>query len=166
MGTRSGDVDPALPGLLMRRAGMTVEAAEKLLNRHSGLLGVSGRSSDMRDLLAAEAAGDERAGLAIALFCHRLRKTIGAYLAVLGGADAILFGGGIGLYAAPIRARACAGLEWAGIAVDAERNAALSGDGTISPASAPVEVFVAAVDEESDIARDALLAIASAAARP
>lgn len=96
----------------------------------------------MRDLLAAEAAGDERANLAIALFCHRLRKTIGAYLAVLGGADAVVFGGGID--------------------VDSDRNEGLTGEGAISRAGTDVEVFVADVDEEGAIDRDALLAAAAA----
>ena len=110
MGTRSGDGDPALVGCLARREGVPVKEVEHRLNQRSELLGVSGRSSDMRDPLAAEAAGDARAALAIAMFCHCAGETIGAYLAVLGGADAIVFGGGIGQHAAPVRARSCAGL--------------------------------------------------------
>jgi acetate kinase len=159
MGTRSGDVDPALVGFLARREGMGVEEVEQLLNHRSGLLGVSGRSSDMRDLLGAAAEGDARAELAVDLFCYRVRKTIGAYLAVLDGADAIVFGGGIGVNSPTIRSRACAGLDWCGVAVDSARNDGLDGEGRVSADGALPEVFVAAVDEESAIARDALGAV-------
>jgi acetate kinase len=156
MGTRSGDVDPALVGFLVRRERVDADEVERWLNHRSGLLGLSGRSSDMRELLAAEAGGDERAALAIEMFCYRARKTIGAYLAVLAGADAIVFGGGIGVNAAPVRARICAGMEWCGIRLDEARNEDLDGEGVISPAGWHPEVFVAAIDEESAIARDAL----------
>lgn len=157
MATRSGDVDPALPGYLARAEGISVDDAEALLNRRSGLLGVSGRSADMRDLLAAEAEGDERAALAIEMFCYRVRKQIGAYLAALGGADAVVFGGGIGEHQPEVRRRVCQPLAWAGVALDLEANAATSrGDALISAPGSTVAVLVVAVDEELLIAREAL----------
>jgi acetate kinase len=156
MGTRSGDVDPALVGFLSRREGVSVDEVTRWLNHRAGLLGLSGRSSDMRDLLAAEASGDARARLAIEIFCYRVRKTIGAYLAALGGADAIVFGGGIGVNAPAVRARICDGMAWCGIRLDRERNARLEVEGPISAADARPEVFVASIDEERAIARDAL----------
>ena len=161
MGTRSGDVDPALVGFLMRREGATIDEVETLLNRRSGLLGVSGRSRDMRELLAAEAEGDRRAGLAVDLFCYRARKVLGSYLAVLGGADAVVLGGGIGANAPAVRARICGGMEWCGVRVDKGANAALAAPGLVSPAGARPEVFVAEVDEETAIARDAAACVAA-----
>jgi acetate kinase len=155
MGTRSGDVDPALVGFLARREGVEVDEIEHRLNHSSGLLGVSGRSRDMRDLLEAEDAGDPRAALAVEMFCYRVRKAIGASLAALGGADAIVFGGGIGLHAAAVRLRACAGLEWCGVTIDRRRNAVGGREGRISAEGAPIEVFAADVDEERVIAGDA-----------
>jgi acetate kinase len=160
MGTRSGDVDPALVGFLMRREDATVEEVETLLNHRSGLLGVSGRSRDMRELLEAEAAGDRRAALAVDLFCYRARKVLGSYLAALGGADAVVLGGGIGANAPDVRARICGGMEWCGLRVDPDANAALVAPGPVSPAGAQPEVFVAEVDEETAIARDAAACVA------
>jgi acetate kinase len=160
MGTRSGDVDPALVGFLMRREDATVDEVETLLNRRSGLLGVSGRSRDMRELLAAEADGDRRAGLAVDLFCYRARKVLGSYLAVLGGADAVVLGGGIGANAPAVRARICAGMEWCGLRIDPDANEALAAPGVVSPPGGRPEVFVAAVDEETAIARDAAACVA------
>jgi acetate kinase len=161
MGTRSGDVDPALIGFLARREGTTAEEVEQLLNHRSGLLGLSGRTADMRTLLEAEAAGDRRAALAVDLFCYRARKTLGAYLAALGGADAVVFGGGIGANAAAVRARICAGMEWSGLRMDAEANAALAAPASLSPAGARPEVYVAEVDEETAIAQDAAGCVAA-----
>jgi acetate kinase len=108
MGTRSGDLDPTLPGFLARKEGVEIAEVETWLNTCSGLLGVSERSSDMRELLEAAGQGDAGAELAVAMFCYRVRKYIAAYLAVLNGADAILFGGGIGENAPEVRARICA----------------------------------------------------------
>jgi acetate kinase len=126
---------------------------ERLLTTRSGLLGISGTSSDMRDLLEAERGGDERAHLAIEVFCYRVRKYIGAYMAALGGASAVVFGGGIGGNSPDIRARICDGMEWCGLSIDMERNAATVGaDGVISPAGAPVAAYVVAVDENLLIA--------------
>jgi acetate kinase len=155
MGSRSGDLDPAILLHVMAKEELGASELNALLNKHSGLLGVSGLSNDMRKLLEAEAAGNERARLAVDLFCYRLRKYIGAYVAVLGGLDALVFTGGIGENAAPIRARSTAGLAALGIAVDAERNAAARGrEGEISPAGAACRVFAIPTNEELLIARD------------
>jgi acetate kinase len=152
MGTRSGDLDPGLVGYLAEREGVPVEAVETLLNKRSGLLGLSGRSSDMRDLLAAMEE-DERARLAVDIFCYRARKYIGAYLAALGGAQAIVFGGGIGENAPGIRARICEGLEWCGLRLDLERNDTTVGvEGRITANNASIAAYVVAVDESMLIA--------------
>lgn len=154
MGTRSGDVDPSLMGFLARHEGVDVEEIEETLNRRSGLLGVSERSRDMRELLRAEAEGDARAALAVEMFCYRVRKYVGAYLAALDGADAVVFGGGIGERAPAVRARICSGMEWCGLALDEALNAATLGtEGRISEAGARVETYVIPVDEELIIAR-------------
>jgi len=156
MGTRSGDIDPSLAGFLARQEGVKSEEAEGWLNTRSGLLGVSGRSRDMRDLLEAEGRGDARATLAVEMFCYRVRKYIGAYLAVLGGADGIIFGGGIGEHAPSVRARICAGLDCFGLRLDEARNTRTIGsEGRISPDDGPVGVYVIPVDEATIIARDA-----------
>lgn len=155
MGTRSGDLDPSLPLFLARQEGLSPDDVQAILNGQSGLLGLSGRSNDMRVLLEAEAAGDKHSALAIEAFCYRVRKYVGAYLAVLGGADALVFGGGIGEHSAEIRLRICDGLEWAGIAVDHEANGVESPDDrSISADGSPVGTWVVAVDEATVIARD------------
>ena len=159
MGTRSGDVDPAVVGHLVRREGLSVDEVERLLNERSGLLGVSGVSCDMRELLnAAEGKPDSRAALALDIFCYRARKYIGAYLAVLGGADAIVFGGGIGERSAVIRARVCDGMDWCGLRLDPLHNETAvnlaPGDAMkISEEEALLACYVAGVDEEVEIAR-------------
>ena len=154
MGTRSGDLDPALVPYLMRKEGLDAAAIEQRLNRAAGLLGVSGRSNDMRDLLAAAAAGDARAELAVELFCHRARKYLGAYLAVLGGADAVAFSGGIGERSPEVRARIAGGMEWCGLALDAAANAAAAGvEARLSAAGSRVAAFAVLCDEESAIAQ-------------
>jgi acetate kinase len=157
MGTRSGDLDPAILDFIGAKEGMSSREVELMLNKQSGLLGVSGLTSDMRELLAEEAANDDRrARLAIDLFCHRARKYIGAYLATMNGADAILFAGGIGENSPEIRARICADLSWLGIEVDAPRNAMLAGgkEGRFDAAGSRVELWVVPTDEELLIARD------------
>ena len=162
MGTRSGDLDPAVVGHLARKEGLSVDEVERLLNERSGLLGVSGLSHDMRDVLkAAEGEPDSRADLALDIFCYRIRKYIGAYLAVLGGADALVFGGGIGERSALIRARICEGMGWCGLRLDPLRNEAavdlVCGDAMkISEEDAPLACYVAGVDEEVVIARATL----------
>jgi acetate kinase len=157
MGTRSGDVDPAVLDYIGEKEGLSLPEVELLLNKQSGLLGISGLTNDMRELLAeAEEHDDRRAWLAIEIFCYRARKYIGAYLAALGGADAICFAGGIGENSPPVRAQICRGLEWAGIHVDDALNREASGgrEGRISPAGAGPEVWVIPTDEELLIARD------------
>jgi len=155
MGTRSGDVDPSLAAFLARREGVSVEAVEGWLNTRSGLLGVSGRSRDMRELLEAERQGDHRAALAVEMFCYRVRKYVGAYLSILGGAHAVVFGGGIGENAPTVRARICAGMDWCGLTLDQDRNAAAIGvEERISADYAKVHAYVIPVDEAVIIARD------------
>ena len=155
MGTRSGDVDPSLASFLARLEDVDIEEAEGWLNTRSGLLGISGRSQDMRELLEAERQGDARAALAVEMFCYRVRKYIGAYLAVLGGANAVVFGGGIGENAPEVRARICAGMSWCGLILDPDRNAATIGsEGQITTDDSRVHVYVIPVNEAVIIARD------------
>jgi acetate kinase len=156
MGTRSGDVDPAVLDYIAQKEGLSLAEVEMLLNKQSGLLGISGLTNDMRELLAeAREHDDRRARLAIEIFCYRARKYIGSYLAAMGGADAICFAGGIGENAPAVRAMICEGLEFAGIQVDASANAAHVGrEGRISPEGARTEVWVIPTDEELLIARD------------
>lgn len=156
MGTRSGDVDPAVLDFIAVKEGLTLPEVELMLNKQSGLLGISGLTPDMRELLAEEAEnGDRRARLAIDLFCYRVRKYIGAYLAVMNGADAIVFTGGIGENAPAVRARICAGLEWLGINVDPAANGALTGgEGRFDAAGSRVALWAIPTDEELLIARD------------
>ncbi|MBI1195696.1 MAG: acetate/propionate family kinase [Gammaproteobacteria bacterium] len=153
MATRSGDLDPGIVTYLMRHHGFTAEALDALLSRESGLLGVSGESGDMRVLLNSNSPGAERA---IDLYCHRVRKYIGAYLAVLGGADAAVFGGGVGENSPEIRARICNGLEGLGIVLDDDANRSIAGrPGGISDPDSPVKVWVFPVDEALAMARHA-----------
>lgn len=149
MGTRSGDVDPAVLGYLHRAAGLDAADAEEQLQRHGGLKGLAG-ANDMRTVLERRAAGDEDASLAFDVYCHRIRKYVGAYHAVLGRLDAIVFTAGVGEHAAPVRAAALDGLRTWGIAVDPDRNA--RHDAVISPDGAKVAVCVVPTDEELAIA--------------
>ena len=123
MGTRSGDLDPGVPLFLLEERGMSPTEVSDLLNKQAGLLGVSGTSADMRDLLECEAS-DPRAAEAVALFCYQAKKFLGALAAALGGIETLVFTGGIGEHAAPVRKRVCEGLEFLGITLDLERNAA------------------------------------------
>jgi acetate kinase len=165
MGTRSGDVDPALIGHLARVETVPPREVERWLNERAGLLGLSGRSRDMRDLLAHE-CDDPRARLAVAVFCYRARKYLGAYLAALGGADAVVFSGGIGEHAPEVRARICAEMEWAGLVLDPTRNAAAVGrEGRLSPAGAHLPAYVVPADEERVIAQDTLGWLTSSGSR-
>ncbi|MCC6209140.1 MAG: acetate/propionate family kinase [Gammaproteobacteria bacterium] len=153
MATRSGDVDPGLLIHLQRHAGFDAAGLEDLLTRRSGLRGVSGLSGDMRELLASR---EPRAGLAIGMFCYRARKYIGACLAALGGADAIVFGGGIGEHSPGIRARILDGLEDLGIQLDPVRNeAATNVESRISADASRIEVCVMVVDEGRVLAEEA-----------
>ena len=157
MGTRCGDLDPSLVLFLMQKEQLNEHQATTLLNKHSGLYGLSGVSNDMAELLAEEAKGNERAALAIEVFCYRLRKFIASYLGVLGGADAVIFTGGIGENAPLIRKRALERLEFMGIALDDAKNAAAIGRETeISVDGAKCKVLVVPTNEELIIARDTL----------
>jgi acetate kinase len=154
MGTRSGDFDPAILFYLADK-GFDIETLNTLCNKKSGLLGLSGISNDMRTLSEQARAGCEMAQLAIDVFCYRIRKYIGAYLAVLGRVDAISFTGGIGEHAPDVRASVCADLEPLGIELDPERNSrADHGEGTISAAHSRVQLLVVPTDEEGVIAAD------------
>ncbi|WP_433243869.1 acetate/propionate family kinase [Streptosporangium sp. CA-135522] len=153
MGTRSGDLDPAVVLYLGRTAGMSLEEIDTLLNRRGGLLGLCG-DNDMRAVQDRLAAGDPDAELAFAVYCHRLRKYVGAYYAVLGTVDVIAFTGGVGENSPLVRQRALAGLEALGIAVDPARNQ--RGDRLISAGDAAVKVAVIPTDEELEIARQTL----------
>ena len=150
MGTRSGDIDPGLPAYLARAEGMTAERFDRLINKESGLLGVSGTASDLRDLLAREAA-DPHAAEAVTLFCYSARKWIGAMAAALGGLDTLVFSGGIGEHAPAIRERICADLGFLGVTLDPARNA--NSSPLISPDGATTSVRVIPTDEELTVAR-------------
>jgi len=156
MGTRSGDLDPAILDFISAKEGLGLREVDSLLNKQSGLLGVSGLTADMRELLAEESEhGDRRARLAIDLFCYRVKKYIGSYLAAMNGADAIVFAGGIGENSPHVRARICAGLEWLGIELDASRNEqVVGGEGRIDRDGSRVNVWIIPTDEELLIARD------------
>jgi len=163
MGTRAGDLDASILEYLSHKEGMSLAEIDSMLNKQSGLLGVSGLTGDMRDLLAEAAeTGDRRAQLAIDIFCYRVRKYVGAYVAAMGGADAVLFTGGIGGNAPEIRRRAVQGLESLGLRLDQERNeATVDGrTGEISAAGSTLRAFVIPTDEELLIARDTLRIVA------
>jgi acetate kinase len=154
MGTRSGDLDPALVSYLARKEKVDAAEVERWLNHRSGLLGLSGRSNDMRELLSVYET-DARARLAVDVFCHRARKYLGAYLAVLGGADAVVFSGGIGENAPAVREKICAGMDWCGLSLDQEKNSGAVGtESLISSAGGRVHVYVIPSDEEAIIARE------------
>ena len=155
MGTRSGDVDPAILAFLATKEGWSVEEVEGLLNKQSGLLGISGLTHDMRELLAeAKENNDRRAKLAIEIFCYRVRKYIGSYLAAMNGADAVVFTGGIGENSAEIRAQICNGLQWLGLKIDTTRNTITHQEGIISTEDSRLAAYVIPTDEELLLARD------------
>ena len=160
MGTRSGDVDASIVNFLSEREKVEPAEVERWLNERSGLLGLSGRSNDMRELLrVAEQEQDKRAEFAIDLFCYRVRKYLGAYLAVLDGADAVVFGGGIGENALEIRERICRNMKWCGLELNRDLNRAAVGlapghAAKISTDGSRLAAYVVAADEESWIARE------------
>jgi acetate kinase len=155
MGTRSGDIDPAIFSLLANREKLSPNQVERILNHESGLLGVSGISADMREIEEG-ATRNQRAALAIEMFCYRVRKYIGAYMAVLGRTDAIVFGGGIGEHSDIVRAQVCSGLEQLGIILHREGNRSANGrEACISEEHSPVAVYVVPLNEELSIARAA-----------
>ena len=161
MATRSGDIDPGLLLYLQQHHGWSTGDLDDLLNRQSGLLGVSGLSADMRVLLASDSAA---AKLAVGLYCYRVRKYVGAYLAVLGGADSIVFGGGVGENAPEVRARILSDMDWAGVHIDPTANSATTGhERRISNLQSPVSVWVLKADEQALMARQAATLLAAQA---
>ena len=157
MGTRSGDLDAAIIEFLCSKEGLTVQEVESLLNKQSGILGISGLTNDMRELLAESSENnDRRAKLAVEIFCYRAAKYIGSYLAAMNGADAIIFAGGIGENSAEIRALICENLSWFGIEIEPQLNETqIKGrEGIISTDTAKLKVFVIPTNEELLIARD------------
>ncbi len=159
MGTRCGDLDPGVVTFLERSEGMTGMQIDQMLNKQSGLLGLSGVSSDMREILKAADTGESRALLALKTFCYRVRKYCGAYAAAMGGVDAVIFTGGIGQGSAEVRALALQGLEYMGVHLDAQRNREARGFKEVCQISADdsrITVLVVPTDEERMMAREAL----------
>ncbi|MBR4435589.1 MAG: acetate kinase [Clostridia bacterium] len=157
MGTRSGDIDPAIVGYLMKKLGLDLKEMDSYMNKKSGMLGISGVSSDFRDLSAAAADGSPRAALALDVFAYRVKKYIGAYAAALDGVDAIVFTAGVGENDKGMRARILKGLDYLGVDVDFEYNSSCprGEEVVISKPDSRVKVFVIPTDEELMIARDA-----------
>jgi acetate kinase len=153
MGTRSGSLDPSILLYLQREQGATPESLEDTLNHQSGLKGISGISSDMRAILKAAAAGNERAKLALDLYIYRLRSCLGSMIAALEGIDVLTFTAGVGEHAPEIRARVCQRFGYLGLALDEEKNAAASGDQEISAANSSTRILVVHTEEDWEIAR-------------
>lgn len=156
MGTRSGSLDPGILLYLLRQHHLTVDQLDHLLNRESGLLGLSGVSNDLRSLLTAIDNGNSRAQLALDVFLHRLRSSIGAFLAILGGVDTIVFTAGIGENSALIRSQACQGFSFLGLELDEVANEQGRGDRSISTPASSVRVWVIQTAEEWTIARESI----------
>ncbi|MGI5997166.1 MAG: acetate/propionate family kinase, partial [Lutispora sp.] len=154
MGTRCGDLDPAIVKFIAEKEGLDLNGVDKLLNKQSGVLGVSGVSSDFRDIEEAAEKGNERAALALKLFAYRVRKYIGAYAAAMGGIDAIVFTAGLGENSASMRADICEGLEFLGVEVDSEKNNVRGKEVDVSKAGSKVKVLLIPTNEELMIARD------------
>jgi acetate kinase len=154
MGTRSGSVDPGILTYLMREENQDGRALDEMLNSKSGLLGISGISADMREITAAMQSGNQRAQLAFDMFIHRLRAGIGSMLAALGGADAIVFTGGIGENSSEVRAAACSHFTFLGLALDSAKNTAQLSDQDIATAESKVRVLVVRAQEDWAIARE------------
>lgn len=161
MGTRSGDLDPAIVGVIARKEGLSASEVDTLLNTQSGLLGISGLTNDMRELQAElKEHDDRRVRLAVEIFCYRARKYVGAYLAAMGGADAVVFTGGIGENSPDVRARICSEMEWAGLHVDAQKNQETVGrEGLITTQDSRLLAYAIPTDEELLIARDTVRVI-------
>jgi acetate kinase len=159
MGTRSGDIDPAILSYLHREAGLDFDELDSLLSGKSGLLGLTGEG-DMRDVQDAASKGDQTAEAALAVYRHSIRHYVGAYLAQLGRLDALVFTAGVGENSVPLRAQSLEGLAGLGISVDPARNAAVSkSERYISPDGSPVAVLVIPTNEELEIARQTIAAI-------
>jgi acetate kinase len=153
MGTRSGSVDPGILTYLMRQSHLTGEQLDDLLNKRSGLLGISGVSGDMREILGAIKKGNERAQLAFDIYVHRLQSGIGAMIAVLAGIDALIFTAGVGEHSPEVRAAACKNLIYAGLKLDPQENAQSPPDKDISTSDSPVRILLITAQEDWEIAR-------------
>ena len=156
MGTRTGSIDPAVVPVLMKKKGLDADGVDKYMNKECGVLGVSGVSSDFRDLEDAAAKGNERAKLALDMFCYQVKRYIGAYAAAMGGVDAIVFTAGVGENDIHTRQQVCEGLEFLGVKLDAERNNVRGKATEISAADSKVKVFLIPTNEELAIAQDTL----------
>jgi len=154
MGTRSGDIDPAIVLYVMSKEGLSMSEANALLNKHSGLLGISGVSSDMREIIQEMKNGNPRAKLAFDVFCYRIKKYIGAYASAMGGVDAIVFTAGIGENSPDVRKKVCEGLEFLGIKIDDEKNNSPEKEKIITTEDSKVKVLVIPTNEELVIALD------------
>jgi acetate kinase len=161
MGTRPGDVDPGVLLYLLRELGLTAADVDRVMNKESGLLGVSGASNDMRDILETAASGEERSKLALEIYCYRLRKYVGAYAAAMGGLDVLVFTAGVGENSPDIRAKVCEGLGFLGIALDEEANTKARGvNAEIAATGSRVRVLVITTDEERVIADETVAVVA------
>ena len=156
MGTRSGDIDPSVILYIMGKEGINIAEANTLLNKHSGLQGISGVSSDMREVLKEMKNSDKKAGYAFEIFCYRIRKYIGAYAAAMGGVDAVIFTGGIGENSPDVRRESCKDLGFLGIGVDESMNVSEDKEKFISPAGSKPHVLVIPTNEELVIALDTM----------
>ena len=156
MGTRTGSIDPAVVPVLMQKKGLDAAGVDKYMNKECGVLGVSGVSSDFRDLEDAAAKGNERAQLALDMFCYQVKRYVGAYAAAMGGVDAIVFTAGVGENDIHTRQQVCAGLEFLGVKLDADRNNVRGKVTEISAADSKVKVFLIPTNEELAIAQDTL----------
>jgi acetate kinase len=160
MGTRSGDLDPSLILYIMGKEGLSLHEASTMLNKHSGLIGLSGESSDMREVLAAVKDEQRRSVYAFEIFCYRIKKYIGAYAAAMGGLDALVFTGGIGENASEVREEVCRDMEYIGIKLDNLKNE--NNEDLISASSSKVKVFRISTNEELVIALDTSEIVAEA----
>jgi acetate kinase len=156
MGTRSGDLDPSIILHIVGREGLSLAEANTLLNKHSGLLGISGLTSDMREIISERKNGNKQAELAFQVFTYRIKKYIGSYVAAMGGLDAVVFTGGIGENSPDVRAASCTGLEFLGIQIDDEKNNSQNKEKVISADSSKVKVMALPTDEELVIALDTM----------
>ncbi len=154
MGTRCGDIDPAIVTFLMNKDNMTADQVDNLMNKKSGVLGISGVSSDFRDIEEAAAEGNKRAQLALDKFAYTVKKYIGSYAAAMGGLDVLVFTAGLGENSAPARMQVCEGLEFLGVQIDETKNNIRGKEAEISKDGSKVKVYVIPTNEELMIARD------------
>ena len=154
MGTRSGDIDPAIPVFLMEKLNMSGSEINDLLNKHSGVAGISGVSSDFRDVEAAAAQGNKRAQLALDAFYYKVIKYIGAYSAAMNGIDAVIFTAGLGENSPEMREVVCDGLTYLGVQLDKSKNNVRGKEGDLAVADSPVRILLVPTNEELMIARE------------